>query len=230
MSTQPTPSRPSAADRRTSTLQKRASILPKPSSIVLDPTVLIAQHAQLTGTHAITIGPRSVLHPHSKISSALASVVLGQGVIIYERAKVGVGMMPASDAESRRSSVSVADSRRSSTRDSVRGEGILLSKNVVVETNAVVEAAEVGEGSVIEVGAYLGRGCVIGRFCTIGAHCTVPANAQLPDYTMLYGVAEGRVDRTLEARPEVQDMRTAFHEKQLDVFRRLLPNNIAKWT
>ena len=105
-----------------------------------------------------------------------------------------------------------------------------MGRNVVVETNAVVEAAEVGEGSVIEVGAYLGRGSVVGRFCTVGAHCVVPANAQLPDYTVIYGVAERRVDKTLQSRPEVQEMRMAFHAKQLDTFRKLIPNNSAKWT
>lgn len=162
MSAQPAAPARSAPDRRTSTIQKRASLLPKPSSIVIDPSVLIAQHAQLTGTHPITVGPNTVLHPHSKISSTLAPVVLGDGVVVYERAKVGVGMGEGADADSRRSSMNVA-SARSSVRDSMRGEGTLLARNVVIETNAVVEAAEVGEGSVVEVGAVLGRGCVLGK-------------------------------------------------------------------
>jgi carbonic anhydrase/acetyltransferase-like protein (isoleucine patch superfamily) len=135
-------------------------MLPKPSSIALDPSVLIAQHAQLTGTQPITLGPHTVLHPHSKISSALAPVVLGEGVVVYERAKVGVGMGPELDAESRRSSMASA---RSSAP--VRSEGTVLGRNVVVESNALVEAAEVGEGTVIEVGAVVGRGSVIGKVC-----------------------------------------------------------------
>jgi dynactin-6 len=133
-------------------------MLPKPSSIALDPTVLIAQHAQITGTHPITLGPNTILHPHSKVSSALAPVVLGEGVVVYERAKVGIGLGPDLDAESRRSSM--ASSRSSGN---VRSDGTLLGKNVVVEANAVVEAAEVGEGTVVEVGAILGRGCVVGK-------------------------------------------------------------------
>lgn len=156
--TMATPSRP-APDRRTSTIQKRASLLPKPSSIVLDPSVLIAQHAQLTGTHPITVGPSTVLHPHCKISSTLAPVVLGEGVIVYERAKVGVGMGDGVDMDSRRSSVA----SRASVRDSMRGEGTVLGRHVVIETHAVIEAAEVGEGTVVEAGAYLGRGCVVGK-------------------------------------------------------------------
>jgi dynactin-6 len=152
------PARP-AGDRRVSSSIKRQSVLPKPSSLVLDPSVLVAQHAQFAGTHPITIGPNTILHPHTRISSAVAPVVLGEGVIVYEKAKIGVGTGDSMNADSRRSSVMSAVS----TRDSLRGDGTVLGRNVVVETFAVVEAAEVGEGSVIEVGAVVGRGCVIGR-------------------------------------------------------------------
>jgi dynactin-6 len=164
MSAQPTPVRP-GPERRSSTAPKRTSMLPKPSSIALDPSVLIAQHAQITGMHPITLGPNTILHPHSKISSALAPVVLGEGVVVYERAKVGLGVGPDVDAESRRSSM--ASARSSAT---IRNDGTLLGKNVVVESNAIVEAAEVGEGSVIEVGAVLGRGCVLGRVNVLRLH------------------------------------------------------------
>ena len=80
-------------------------------------------------------------------------------MVIYERAKVGVGMGDSADAASRRSSVSSA---RDSLR-SLRGDGTVIGRNVVIETGAVVEAAEVGEGSLIEAGVVLGRGCVIGK-------------------------------------------------------------------
>lgn len=86
--------------------------------------------------------------------------MLGEGVVVYERAKVGVGLGPDLDAESRRSSMASA---RNSVNVGVRSEGTVLGKYVVVESNAVVEAAEVGEGSVVEVGAVLGRGCVVGK-------------------------------------------------------------------
>lgn len=161
MSAQPAQARP-APDRRSSTAPKRTSLLPKPSSIHLDASVLIAQHAQLTGSFPITIGSNTVLHPHSKLSSALAPVVLGRGCVIHEKAKIGIGMGAELDADSRRSSM--PSSRNSaSIRDSMRSEGVVLGKNVVVESNAIVEAAEVGEGSTIEVGAVLGKGCIIGK-------------------------------------------------------------------
>lgn len=184
MSAQPASGRP-ASDRRSSTAPKRTSLLPKPSSIVLDSSVLIAQHVQLTGLHPITIGPNTVLHPHSKLSSALAPVVLDEGCVVFERAKVGVGMGTELDAESRRT---VMSSARSNThvRESMRSEGTVLGRNVVVESNAVVEAAEVGEGTVIEVGAVVGRGSIIGKVCMHAPLQWVPRpNAEIYDSTAL---------------------------------------------
>jgi dynactin-6 len=136
-------------------------VLPKPSSLFLDPSVLVAQHAQLSGTLPITVGPNTILHPHTKISSAVAPVVIGEGVIVYEKVKIGVGMnaTSASADSSRRSSVMSA----ASARDSNRGDGTVLGRNVVIETGAIIEAAEIGEGTVVEVGAVIGRGCVIGK-------------------------------------------------------------------
>lgn len=71
------------------------------------------------------------------------------------------------DAESRRTVISSSASARSNTtqqvRESMRSEGTVLGRNVVVESNAVVEAAEIGEGTVIEVGAVIGRGSIIGK-------------------------------------------------------------------
>lgn len=162
MSAQLTTGRPTS-DRRVSGAPKRTSLLPKPSSIVLDSSVLIAQHAQLTGLHPITIGPNTVLHPHSKLSSALAPVVLDEGCVVFERAKVGVGMGSELDSEGRRTNMSTRSN--ANVRESMRSEGTVLGRNVVVESNAVVEAAEVGEGTVIEVGAVIGRGSIIGKVC-----------------------------------------------------------------
>lgn len=144
--------------RRQATAPKRTSLLPRPSSIAIDPTALIAQHTQLTGTHPITIGPHAVLHPHSKIHSGAAPVLLGEGCVVYERARVGAG------EEEEKGEGRVALLRRESGMSfGGRGEGTVLGRNVVVETGAVVEAVEVGEGSTVEVGAVVGRGCVVGK-------------------------------------------------------------------
>lgn len=82
-----------------------------------------------------------------------APVVLDEGVIVYEKANVGV-QQPASGTGPRG-----------------RGEGVLLRKNSVVETGAVVEAAEVGEGTVVEAGARVGIGSVIGKVFLLPSFC-----------------------------------------------------------
>lgn len=58
----------------------------------------------------------------------------------------------------------------------------------------------------------------------------MPPYTALPDYTVVYGACQKRIDRTLLLRPDVLEAKTALHAKQLDMFRRLIANNIAKWT
>jgi dynactin-6 len=53
---------------------------------------------------------------------------------------------------------------------------------------------------------------------------------RLPDYTVVFGGSQQRIDKSLQMRPEILDARMTIHKKQLDMFRKLIPNNIAKWT
>ena len=138
-----------SAKRPTSTAKRTSTALPKPSSLVIDPSAIIAQHAVITGTQPITIGPHAVLHPHGKITSGTAPVVVGEGCIVFEKAVVGVGWLQDGFT----------------ARGESRADGVVLGRNVVVETGAVVEAAEVGEGTVVEAGARLGAGVVVGKVC-----------------------------------------------------------------
>lgn len=198
MSAEPTRSRPDGS-RRTSTMNKRTSILPKHNALFIDPSVLVAQHAGFTGTQPITVGPNAVLHPHAKVSSTLAPVVIGENVVLWERTKIGVGMGDSVEDSKRSSIASMAS--RTSVRHSSRGEGTVLGRNVTVESTAVVEAAEVGEGSVIEVGAYVGKGCVIGKVRyaelqwnsklkkSVLHHCRPLCSTTKHEYSRLYGCA-----------------------------------------
>ncbi|KAF2200313.1 trimeric LpxA-like protein, partial [Delitschia confertaspora ATCC 74209] len=196
---------------RTSTTGKRTvSALPKPTSLVIDPSVIIAQHAAVTGNYPITIGPNVVLHPHAKVSSVWAPVVLGDGVVLYERAFVGVVTGGNGSGDERR-------------------EGAWLGRNVVVETGAIVEAREVGEGTVVEAGGRVGSGVVVGKFCTITASAVVPPDSKIPDFTVVYSGFERRIDGITKMRPDIQSAKRAMHMKHIEVFRRLMPNNIAKW-
>ncbi|KAF3044439.1 hypothetical protein E8E12_010663 [Didymella heteroderae] len=109
------------------------------------------------------------------------------------------------------------------------GPGAVLHPHAKIN-RAVVEAAEIGEGSVVEVGAVVGRGAVVGKYCTISAASIVPPYATLPDYTVVFSGSQKRVDKTLQQRPDILEQKMAVHQKQLEMFRRLIANNIAKWT
>lgn len=80
--------------------------------------------------------------------------MLGEGVVVCERARVGIADMSLS-AE--------GEERRRQSGGLVRSDGVVLGRNVVVETGAVVEGSEVGEGSCVEAGAVVGRGVVVGK-------------------------------------------------------------------
>jgi len=67
------------------------------------------------------------------------------------------------------------------------------------------------------------------QYCTISASSVVPPFAQIPDYTVVFSGSERRIDQTLLVRPELLAAKLAIHKKQLEMFKKLIPNNIAKW-
>lgn len=122
-----------------------------------------------------------------------------------------------------------------------------IENNVVVEIGAVVEAKLVGEGCLVEVNAKIGRRAVLGKVCfllpnsheidwreedgadkkqhcKIGPLCEVAEDEILPDYTVIYGYGMRRIDRS-----GVEELQTKMTAKQIDVQRRLIVNNIAKY-
>ena len=68
------------------------------------------------------------------------------------------------------------------------------------------------------------------QYCTISAASVVPPYTLLPDYTVVFSGSQKRVDKTMLQRPDILETKMAVHGKQLDMFRRLITNNIAKWT
>lgn len=57
----------------------------------------------------------------------------------------------------------------------------------------------------------------------------VPPNTRLPDFTVVHSGSEQRSNKTLQLRPEILEAKMAVHAKQLDMFRKLIPNNVSKW-
>lgn len=102
--------------------------------------------------------------------------------------------------------------------------GVVLEDGVVLEVGAVVEAQKVGEGSLIEVNAKVGKNAVIGKHCKIGPLCTVADDEVLPDYTVVYGAGMRRVDSS-----NVEELKIKMVRRQVEVLKKLIPSNPAKF-
>lgn len=112
----------------------------------------------------------------------------------------------------------------------------------MVEVGAVVEAKRIGDGCVIEINTRIGKGAVLGKVCLvhfpvlesgsdamsqhckIGPLCTVADGEILPDFTVLYGHNSRRVDRS---GAEEQKMKMVM--RQVEILRKLIPSNVAKF-
>jgi dynactin-6 len=58
---------------------------------------------------------------------------------------------------------------------------------------------------------------------------TLPPYSQIPDFTVVYSGTERRIDKTLQSRPDLLEAKMLVHRKQVEMFKRLIMNNIAKW-
>ncbi|KAG0648724.1 Dynactin subunit 6 [Hyphodiscus hymeniophilus] len=183
---------------------KRASTMPaapKPPTS-LSSTLVIADNAALTGTHLITLGSNTVVHPRTKLSSAFAPIKIGSSCIISERSAIGLQSAPAEDEK----------------------DGVVFENGVIVEVGAVVEAKRIGEGSVIEVNAKIGKGVVIGKHCKIGSMCEVADGEVIPDFTVIYSNGLRRIDAS-----GIENLKLKMVGRQVDVLRKLIPTNLAKF-
>ncbi|KAF2089475.1 trimeric LpxA-like protein, partial [Saccharata proteae CBS 121410] len=183
---------------------KRSSTAHPRAPVVIHHRAIIANHALLTGHHPISISVGAVLHPYCKISSLHAPVAIEEGCIIGEKAQIGLG-------------------------NGGTMKGLKLAKNVVVDSSAIVEATQVGEGTHIGAGAKLGMGAVIGKYCTIAPQTVVLPNEEVPDFTVLFGAGQRRLNTTMQNRLKVTEQRNRGQKKQLDALALLIPSDIAKW-
>jgi dynactin 6 len=62
------------------------------------------------------------------------------------------------------------------------------------------------------------------QYCKVCALCTVAAGEVLPDYTVIYGNNERRTEK-----PGLEAARAALHDREVEVLRKLIPSNLAKW-
>ncbi|KAE9373454.1 trimeric LpxA-like protein [Stipitochalara longipes BDJ] len=183
---------------------KRASTMPAPPKppISLASSLIIAEHASLTGTNLITLGSNTVVHPRARFNSAYAPITVGSNCIVCERSSIGFHSEAAADER----------------------QGVVIENSVVIEVGAVVEAKTVGEGTVIEVQAKIGKGAVLGKHCKIGPLCEINEGEVVPDFTVVYGTGMRRLDSS-----GVEDLKLKMVARQIEVLKRLIPSNLAKF-
>jgi len=101
---------------------------------------------------------------------------------------------------------------------------VIIEDGVTLEVGAVVEAKRVGQGSVIEINAKVGKGATVGKHCKVGPLCIVAEYEDLPDYTVVYGDGMRRVDNS-----DVEDLKVKMIRRQVEVLKKLIPSNPAKF-
>ncbi|KAI9825446.1 MAG: hypothetical protein M1832_001176 [Thelocarpon impressellum] len=201
---------------------KRASLLPagpKPPCTI-HPTAIIADTAVLSGTFPVTIGANAVLHPRAKLLSTYGPVSVGAWCVIGERCVVGLSSPPSASKD---------------IGGKVGEEGVVVEDATTLEPGAVVEAKRVGQGSVIDVRARLNPGSSVGAKCKIGPLCVVAEGESVPDRTVVYhdggaGMRRRRRGRGGgEGEERVEALRLEAGRRHVEVLRRLIPTQIAKW-
>ncbi|KAK3316282.1 trimeric LpxA-like protein [Apodospora peruviana] len=217
----------------TSFSSKRHSILPPISQagpkppIQFSSSITIADSALLTGSHTITIRTESVVHPRARLDSSGGRITIGRRCIIHERSLIGAapgGGLPTTPS---RTSSLLAPPREGVEEETAAGPaGVTLGDYVTVEVAASIEAGDtvVGEGTVLGVGARIGTGAVIGKHCTLTPHTIVAAGDVIPDFTVIYSNGTRRTDRR-----GVADLRNKGQARQIEVLRRMIPSNPAKF-
>lgn len=58
----------------------------------------------------------------------------------------------------------------------------------------------------------------------------VRPNETLPDYTVMFGDGQRRIDLTLSENPALRNTKQKGQEMHLELLRRLIPNASSKWS
>ncbi|KAM7185960.1 Trimeric LpxA-like protein [Rhypophila sp. PSN 637] len=226
---------PSSSSKRHSILPAVSQAGPKPP-IQFSSSLIIADSAILTGPHTITIRSESVIHPRARLESTAGRINIGRRCIVHERTHIG--LVPSS------SSSSTSRSGKSSLISKGSGLGVLgeagevpvspsvpigavtLGDYVTVEVAATIEGGEtlIGDGTIVGVGSKIGAGATVGKHCTLTPHSVVAPGEVILDFTVIYSNGARRKDRR-----GVVDLRNKGQARQIEVLRRMIPSNPAKF-
>lgn len=198
-----------------SSSSKRHSILPPVAQagpkapVRFSSSLVIADSAILTGAHTIQLRTESLVHPRAKIESLAGAIDIGKRCVVHERTQVGA--LPVGDARS---------------GSGGGGAAVTIMDYCTVEVGSTVEAGGtvIGEGTIVGVGSRIGSGAVVGKYCTISPRTTIAPGETVPDYTVVFSNGLHRRDKR-----DVVDIRTRAQARQLEVLRKLIPSNPAKF-
>ncbi|KAI3333838.1 trimeric LpxA-like protein [Ustulina deusta] len=190
---------------------KRQSVLPRVQSgpkapVNFSSSITIADSAILTGNHTINISSESVVHPRAKLDSANGRITIGRRCIVHERTTIGAASADPTPSESR--------------------DGVVISDYATVEVGAVIESGGtmVGEGCHVGVGSRVGKGAQLGKHCVLAPKSVVQPGEVVPDFTVVYSNGTRRLDKR-----GVTDLKNKAQARQIEVLRKLIPSNPAKF-
>ncbi|KAH8161433.1 hypothetical protein CIB48_g6819 [Xylaria polymorpha] len=194
-----------------SSSSKRQSGLPRAPAgpkapVNFSSSITIADSAQLTGHHTINISSESVVHPRAKLDSANGRVTIGRRCIVHERTSIGAASADPTPSESR--------------------DGVVISDYATVEVGAIIESGGtfIGEGCHVGVGSRVGKGAKLGKHCILTPQSVIPPGEVVPDFTVIYSNGTRRMDKR-----GVIDLKNKAQARQIEVLRKLIPSNPAKF-
>ncbi|KAI0113152.1 trimeric LpxA-like protein [Daldinia grandis] len=190
---------------------KRQSILPRVQSgpkapVNFSSSITIADSALLAGNHTINISSETVIHPRAKLDSSNGRITIGRRCIVHERTSIGATSADPTPSESR--------------------DGVVVSDYVTIEVGVVLESGGtmIGEGCLVGVGCRVGKGARLGKHCTLTPHSVIQPWEIVPDFTVIYSNGTRRTDKR-----GVTDLKNKAQARQIEVLRRLIPSNPAKF-
>ncbi|KAI1141487.1 trimeric LpxA-like protein [Hypoxylon sp. FL0543] len=190
---------------------KRQSILPRVQSgpkapVNFSSSIIIADSALLTGNHTINISSESVVHPRAKLDSSNGRITIGRRCIVHERTSIGAASSDPTPSESR--------------------DGVVISDYATIEVGAILESGGtmIGEGCVVGIGCRVGKGARLGKHCTLTPQSVIRPWEIVPDFTVVYSNGTRRTDKR-----GVTDLKNKAQARQIEVLRRLIPSNPAKF-
>ncbi|KAI1651084.1 trimeric LpxA-like protein [Daldinia loculata] len=190
---------------------KRQSILPRVQSgpkapVNFSSSITIADSALLAGNHTINISSETVIHPRAKLDSSNGRITIGRRCIVHERTSIGATSADPTPSESR--------------------DGVVVSDYVTIEVGVVLESGGtmIGEGCIVGVGCRIGKGARLGKHCTLTPHSVIQPWEIVPDFTVVYSNGTRRTDKR-----GVTELKNKAQARQIEVLRRLIPSNPAKF-